>query len=343
MSGASSSPAAWWSGLDPIPAELARGRGDPEDPRLGDVVRRWEGGAPTLRRGQPVLIGFPCDEGVRRNKGRTGSARAPDAIREVLYRMTAWDGPTGVDLAATGLLDLGNVCVEPDLDRSQRQLGDVVAAVLRAGAIPMILGGGHETAFGHFLGYVGAGLEVAIVNVDAHLDVRPYPEGAHSGSPFRQAIEHVGRPLQPGRYAVIGAQRQSVARAHAEFVAAHGGRVHWLPEPAPTDWALSVLAQEIDHMSADTGIVLLTVDADAFRQAHVPGTSAPSPVGLGGAAWPGIAFLAGTRSAVRSIDLVEVNPAFDRDCQTVRWAALGLRQFLVGLASRAPDDDKRVQ
>jgi formiminoglutamase len=283
-----------------------------------------------------VLIGFPCDEGVRRNKGRPGSARAPDGIREALYRMTSWDGATGVDLAGSALLDLGNVRVGPDLERAQRRLGEVVAAVLRAGAIPIVLGGGHETAYGHYLGYVGAGIDVTIINVDAHLDVRPFGEGGHSGSPFRQAFEHADRPLQSGRYAVIGAQGQTVARSHAHFVAEHGGRIYWLPAMAPTDWPVRTLAQELDNAASHADSVLLTVDADAFRQAHVPGTSAPSPVGLDGAAWPEIAVLAGTRPAVRSFDLVEVNPAFDRDGQTTRWAALGVRQFLVGLVTRKP-------
>jgi formiminoglutamase len=286
-----------------------------------------------------VLIGFPCDEGVRRNKGRPGSARAPDAIRDALYRLTSWDAITGVDLAGSGLLDLGNARVGPDLEAAQKRLGEVVAGVLGAGAIPIVLGGGHETAYGHFLGYVGAGIDAAIINVDAHLDVRTYAEGGHSGSPFRQAVEHPSRPLQSGRYAVIGAQRQSVARSHVDFVAEQGGRIHWLPVMPPPDWAVGMLKLELDNSPSRAESVLLTVDADAFRQAHVPGTSAPSPVGLDGEAWPEIALLAGSRPAVRSIDLVEVNPAFDRDGQTTRWAALGVRQFLVGLAARRADSD----
>jgi formiminoglutamase len=241
-----------------------------------------------------------------------------------------------VDLADSALLDLGNIRVGPELEQAQRRLGEVVAAVLRAGAIPVVLGGGHETAYGHYLGYVGAGIDVTIINVDAHLDVRPYGEGGHSGSPFRQAFEHSDRPLRAGGYAVIGAQGQSVARSHEDFVAEHGGRIHWLPRMPAVDWPVRALKQELDNAASRADSVLLTVDADAFRQAHVPGTSAPSPVGLDGAAWPEIALLAGTRPAVRSIDLVEVNPAFDRDGQTARWAALGVRQFLVGLVALKP-------
>jgi formiminoglutamase len=334
MSGESSSPDAWRCGLEPAPAELVRGGRDPDDPRLGDVVTRWTGGAPKLRLHQPVLMGFACDEGVRRNGGRQGAALAPDAIRPFLYRLTARDPVAGVDLAKLGLVDLGNIRVSHDLENGQERLSGVIAAVLREGAVPIVLGGGHETTFAHYLGHARAELETAIINVDAHTDVRPYAEGGHSGSPFRQAMELPKRPLKPGRYAVIGAQRQSVATAHVEFVTEHGGQLHWLPAFARADWPVQILRTELDRLSFEKAVVHLTIDADAFRQADVPGTSAPSPVGLHGAAWPEIALVAGTSPAVRSIDLVEVNPNFDRDGQTCRWAALGVRQFLVGLAKR---------
>ena len=51
---------------------------------------------------------------------------------------------------------------------------------------------------------------------------------------------------------------------------------------------------ELGRFDLDDAPVLLTVDADAFRQSDVPGTSAPSPVGLDGAAWPEIALMAGS-------------------------------------------------
>ena len=335
MSAPSSSPAAWWSALEPAAAALFHGRGDPADPRLGEVVRRWDGGPCTLFPRQAVLLGFPCDEGVRRNHGRPGAARAPDAIRDYLYRLTPWDPLAEVDLASLPVTDLGNVRTDTELAVAQQRLGDVVAEVLRAGAVPVVFGGGHETAFGHYLGYVGAGLECAVMNIDAHLDVRPYPDGPHSGSPFRQAIEHPTWPLKPGRYVVVGAQRQSVARAHWEFVRDWRGRVHWLDSMGPDHRVMDVVDEELRCLAGECGAVLVSVDADAFRQADVPGTSAPSPFGLAGAAFPAIAFRAGAGPRVRSLEVVEINPSLDRDGQSARWAAVGVRQFLVGLARRA--------
>src|SRR5579872_3187168 len=133
MSGASSSAAAWYTRLE-LPSPPADLPARPADPRLGSCVEFWAGGAPDLWPGRPVLLGFPQDEGVRRNHGRSGAAAAPRAIRHCLYRLTPWDGISGADLAALRLLDLGDVRLDADLEASQDALGDVLAALLAAGA-----------------------------------------------------------------------------------------------------------------------------------------------------------------------------------------------------------------
>ncbi len=332
MSAASSSAAAWYTRLEPVapPDDLPR---RPDDPRLGEVVEFWRGGEPALRPGRPVLIGFPQDEGVRRNGGRVGAAEAPREIRRWLYRLVPWDCETDSDLAALGLLDVGNVRIDGDLEATQAALGEVVGAVLRAGAVPVVLGGGHETAYGHYLGYVAAGLPVAVVNIDAHLDVRPLIDGkGHSGSPFRQMMEHPANPLPGERYACLGAHPHNLARAQLLYVEDGGGLVlpiGRLPRVLPA--YLRVQCQEF----ASAGCrVYVSFDADVIRAADVPGVSAPSAAGLPGDIGFGCARAAGSCRDASSFDLVEINPRFDRDGQSARWAALVVWNFLVGQARR---------
>lgn len=331
MSNASSSAAAWFTRLEPVASPELEHR--PDDPRLGECVTFWREGTPDLKAGRPVLVGFPQDEGVRRNRGRPGAAAAPAAIRHWFYRLTPWNAVRAADLASLDLLDLGNVSCTGDLEESQRVLAEVIAAILTADAVPIVLGGGHETAYGHYLGYVRARRPVAIINFDAHLDVRPLIDGrGHSGSPFRQALKHPNQPLSGNRYAVLGAQPQSVSREHLHYLQSKGGVIHWAEESR--DRLEAVFREECQRLAVDAGSVYVTLDSDVVCQADVPGVSAPNPLGLSGHDVAACAAAAGSNPAVSSFDLVELNPSFDRDGQSARWAAAVVWYFLGGLWHR---------
>jgi formiminoglutamase len=230
-------------------------------------------------------------------------------------------------------LDIGNVRIHGDLEESQETLGAVVAHVLQTGAVPIVLGGGHETAYGHYLGYVKAKKPVGVINIDAHLDVRPLIDGkGHSGSPFRQMLEHPDQPLRPQNYICLGAQLHTVSRAHYQYAKERGCSITWELELFAVDESLAEHVKRIAQASACS--TLLTIDADAFQVADVPGVSAPNVKGLSGFTAFHCAGWAGRSPAVSSIELVEINPRFDRDGQSARWAALVIWNFLTGLAVR---------
>lgn len=295
----------------------------PDDPRIGRLL-----GSGLAGQAQPqaVLIGFPSDEGVRRNGGRIGAASAPGAFRQAFYKLTpdAARAPAFHDLIAR-TLDVGDLEVSGDVERDQESLGDALAAHLARSVVPIIIGGGHETAFGHFLGYVKADRNVAILNWDAHADVRDLKDGkGHSGSPFRQALTHPSRKCR--HYTVAGLLPYSVAEAHLQFIAEHQGHTVWK----------DALSRDVigELYGALSGPVMATFDLDAVDQAHAPGVSAPAVDGLRPDLWLYTAYMAGKCRAVTSMDLVELNPRFDRDAQTARLAALTVWYFMKGLAER---------
>jgi formiminoglutamase len=330
MSGASSNAVAWYTRLDPAqpPTDLPH---RPDDPRLGEIVEFWRGDAVALRPGRAVLIGFPQDEGVRRNGGRVGAAAGPGAVRKWLYRLTPGDPASDRDLTQSPPLDAGDVSIAADLERSQVALAVVVAGVLGHGAVPVVLGGGHETAFGVYIGYVGAERAVGIINIDAHLDVRPTLDGqAHSGSPFRQALEHAAMPLP--RYVCLGAQPHATSRAHLHYALERGCVVRWHDELQPS--LAHHVAVESERIAGMGLCVHVSIDADVVSMADVPGVSAPNPVGLRGEDVVAVARLAGGAPQVAGLDLVEISPPFDRDGQSARWAAVVVWNFLVGMLGR---------
>src|SRR5439155_5881354 len=67
------------------PADWSVPVADPHDLRVGLVLGRELSGPEQAR---CVLVGFPADEGVRRNGGRPGAAHGPSALRRSLARLT---------------------------------------------------------------------------------------------------------------------------------------------------------------------------------------------------------------------------------------------------------------
>jgi formiminoglutamase len=291
----------------------------PEDPRLAHLFGRS---------GEPVvaLVGFPSDEGVRRNGGRPGAADGPREIRRWLYRMTPdAEHPEASRRLLERTVDLGDVVVTGDLELDQERLGRVVGAELDRGRVPVVLGGGHEVAYGHFLGHTRGGGSVEILNWDAHADVREIRGGAaSSGTPFRQALEHASGAC--ARYRVLGLQPHSVALAHRDWVLERGGEAIFRDR---------VDAGAIERAYRDCARdALVSFDLDAVDAAHAPGVSAPTIGGLGVGTWLAAAEAAGRSPRVRSIDLAELNPRYDLDGRTARLAALTIWRFLRGLATR---------
>src|SRR5262249_25006123 len=147
---------------------------------------------------------------------------------------------------------------------------------------PIVLGGGHETAFGHYLGYIRAGLPVGILNIDAHLDVRPKSEGkGHSGSPFREALEHPEQPLPGDRYVCLGANPHAVSCAHADYVEERGGVIGWADEVRGQ--LAAAFQRDSERLQAAGCQVYVSLDADVLAAGEMPGVSAPNSLGLAGA------------------------------------------------------------
>lgn len=294
----------------------------PDDPRVGHLLGRALAPDETPRL---VLVGFPVDEGVRRNGGRPGAAGGPAALRAALHRLTPdAEHPEPFVALLERTRDVGDLVVEDDdLDAAQARLADVVAPHLAAGSFVVVLGGGHETAYGHFLAHARLGAPVRILNWDAHADVRPLRDGrAHSGSPFRQALEHPGGRC--ARYVVAGLQPHAVSRAHLEYVAAHGA----------AHFGHDVGAELLRSLHAGDGPTLVSFDLDAVDRAHAPGVSAPATGGLGVSLWLRAAYLAGRTPSVRGADVVELSPPHDVGGQTAALAALTVWWILKGVAAR---------
>ena len=316
--------------LEPCPIDLPPPRAG--EPRIAELLGTSAGATPAA-----VIVGFPVDEGVRRNGGRPGAAAAPAAIRRALLRMTCDPRMPAMESFLRRCVDLGDLVATGDLEADQQLLGRAIAPHLAAGRLAIVLGGGHETAFGTFLGHVAAGEAISIVNLDAHPDVRPTQrvadrEEGHSGSPFRQAIEHASGRCRG--YAVAGLQPSAVSAEALRWLRERGCDAAFIDEPGVAEDPLGALPPWRGGNATLPIMVMASLDLDAVAAAAAPGVSAPSPAGLSPQVWLAAAERLGADPRVRSIDLVELCPRLDLGELTTRLAGLTVWRILRGAAGR---------
>lgn len=274
--------------------------------------------APGTHSGSCVFVGFASDEGVRRNKGRPGAAQGPDALRRALAPMAL-----RTPLRAC---DAGDVTVTGDrLEDGQRRLGATVSALLDDGAFPVILGGGHEVAYGTYLGLAGSarripGTRIGILNLDAHFDLRPDPVPS-SGTPFRQILE-----ADPDvRYAVLGISQPSNTTVLFDTADRFGVR-YLLDDDCDPDRALAF----VDEFVAGVDLLYLTIDLDVLPAAVAPGVSAPAAYGVALPTIQAVCDRVSAGGALAVVDVAELNPALDIDGRTARTAARLLHRLVTG-------------
>ncbi|MEX0905374.1 MAG: formimidoylglutamase [Balneolaceae bacterium] len=290
------------------------------DPRLADIINR-----PGDKNPAACLVGFPSDNGVKINGGRPGASRAPELIRDQLLKLTPHADYAEQHISfLNGVADHGEISCSGTVEEDQEKLGVFIADSFQQKVLPVILGGGHETAFGHFLGYAKADQPLSIINIDAHTDVRPLKDGkAHSGSSFYQAVQHSSSVC--ASYNVFGLNPSSVSFDHLEFVKKHGQAL--FESETIVKNVLGVLNQLTEN-------IMVTMDIDVVKQAEAPGVSAPNASGISSEVWLELAFQFGRHPLVTSFDLCEVNPEYDPDSRTIRLAALTVWYFLLGVALR---------
>lgn len=305
-----------------VPAAAAfRSRGDATDPRVGDRVAALRN-LDDLGPGDLVLLGVRNEQGVLANHGRAGAAQGPAGFRQAFFKLTA---PA---LAGRRCHDAGDLPEDlPYATRFDLQ-GEVVAALLGRGALPVVVGGGHDCSYGNYLG-LAAGGAPAVLGVDAHLDLRP-DSGPNSGNPFYRMLEH---GLPGPDLTLAGLVPWVNAEAHHAYARERGARLHWL-EPGDEARVPEAVQVALAEARARGRRVLATVDLDAFSAAALPGVSAPNPWGLSADLGLQLVRAFGECSAVVLLDLMELAPPLDPTGLSARLAAFLVGAFLQGLQRR---------
>ncbi|MBK2125381.1 formimidoylglutamase [Fangia hongkongensis] len=268
-----------------------------------------------------TMLGFCCDEGVRRNQGIIGAKNGPKAFREAFYNLP-------YHLNNFALFDAGDViCQEQDLEDAQKTLAEYVKRILDLGAIPIVIGGGHETAWGHLQGIYQSGYFPTIYNFDAHFDLRQTTDNkGSSGTPFYQACEYLKSLNKPFEYNCFGIQNFANTRTLFDFADANGVNYQLAEEinlaSSNTDYIETCLRSQKDSS------LYLSICLDVFNASIAPGVSSQQPLGI----YPEYVIQSMKKikeiNPAMALDIVELNPLKDKNNLTAKLAASLIAVYL---------------
>lgn len=266
---------------------------------------------------QTVLLGFASDIGVQRNGGRVGAAKGPSHFRNSIGSL-CWHGDEG------GFIDGGNIIPENEnLETAHQELGKAVHHILESDNKPLVIGGGHETAFGHFLGVASflkqknQEAKLGILNIDAHFDLRPHNGIPHSGSPFLQAHEHAEKIDLDLKYFVYGINQDNNTKSLFNKADELGTKFS-LNTEIFNDEKNSL--KKVQEFIESRDFIYLTICLDVFEASIAPGVSAPAWNGLKLNHALNLIQVLKESGKIISSDICELNPEYDLNGQTAKTA-----------------------
>lgn len=243
------------------------------------------------------------------------SADAPAAIRAEAVKSSEgldhYDFDLGgplLDGKAVRIVDCGDVRSDPrNVAGTCGRITETTAAILRAGALPILLGGDDSVPipfFRAFETHPAATQPITLVQIDSHIDWRDAVGDVREGysSTMRRASEmpRIGPMVQIGMRGVGSARPQEVADARA-----YGSTL--IPARALHREGVEAVLQRIP----DGGPYIVTIDCDGLDPSVMPAVNAPVPGGLSFHQAADILHGLARKGPMIGFDIVELAPRFD--------------------------------
>lgn len=283
------------------------------------------------------LLGVPLDLGA----ARRGVEMGPSAVR--LAQLAPRLERLGHDVVDTGdvpvptreTLRLGRgIDYLPTITAICRDVASRTASIVRAGRIPVVLGGDHSLAAGSAAGVATAlaerGQRLGVIWLDAHTDLNT-PESTLSGNVHGMPVAHLlghgdsamaslaspAPAVRPEHVVIIGARDLDQAeRTHARQF----GVTVYTMRDIDERGLRTIMAEAIAKVSDGTDGLHVSLDLDFVDPRDAPGVGTPVRGGVTyREAHLAMETLWDTGRLV-AMDLVEVNPVLDRFNQTAELA-----------------------
>lgn len=226
-----------------------------------------------------VVFGISESIGVQANYGRLGTEKAWRAFLLSFLNVQANAYNTGKNILLLGAIkvtpsssitsstpkeELGDIVTRVD-----RIVAQVVETIVSAGKIPIIIGGGHNNAYGNILGTSRAlKSPINILNIDAHTDLRT-TDYRHSGNGFSYALQ-AKKPTLLNKYAVFGLHKNYTPDYIYDFMQRHKEQIYYSHVEDNTDFDRALGYVSNSHFG-------LELDCDSIKDFP---SSAQSPSGF---------------------------------------------------------------
>ena len=258
-----------------------------------------------------AVVGAPFDTATSR---RPGARFGPEAIRSASIGLRPYHPPLDVDVfGSLSVVDWGDLDVTPgNAERTTSQIAAGLEPLLRAGVVPVVLGGDHSVVLGELRAHAAVHGPVALVLLDAHADTwdEYYGERYFHGTPFRRALEE--GLVRPERSIMAGMRGPLYSRSDISDTRTMGFEI--VPDAELRELGPAEYGRRVRSRVGDAP-VYMSFDIDVLDPAFAPGTGTPEVAGLGPReALALIRALAGMRFT--GFDVVEVSPAYDGPGET---------------------------
>ncbi len=272
-----------------------------------------------------AVIGAPFDFGTQ---WRAGARFGPRGIRDASTLFSfghsgAYDHEDNVTYLTEDvkIVDIGDAdIIHTDTIKSHKNIEKGVRSILKAGALPVVLGGDHSVNIPCVNAFSNSG-PIHILQIDAHLDFVDERHGVKygHGNPMRRAAEknYVTGLTQVGIRNVSSTSKEGYEDAKAmnsDILSVRQTR-----KIGPKNL--------VGRIPKDSN-VYVTIDIDAFCPSIAPGTGTPSHGGFLYYEVLEILQHLSKQNKVVGIDLVEVAPDYDHSGTTTILAAQILLNFL---------------
>ncbi len=272
-----------------------------------------------------AVMGAPYDFGTQ---FRAGARFGPRAVREASTLFSfghagAYDHEDDATYLpqSVRIVDIGDAdIVHTDTAQSHANIRSGVQAILRAGALPVVIGGDHSINIPCIEAFADQG-PIHILQIDAHLDFVDERHGVKvgHGSPLRRAAE---KAYVTGMTQVGIRNVSSTARDGYEAARAMGSDILSVRQ------FRALGPQGVAARIPKGARLYVTIDIDGFCPSIAPGTGTPSHGGF--LYYEVLELLQQVAKAhdIVGIDLVEVAPDYDHSQSTAILAAQVLLNFL---------------